>query len=108
LALSLGVAADSNSRLYFLTPITLLHYPGFLLVLAGLISGARFLYIYIFDGGIGHIQSLILAAILIIVGFRVVLMILVSQPISLAKNRQIMEDMRYQSQLTALQKEQRS
>jgi len=42
---------------------------GSLLIFAGLIPGARFLYFDIFKGGIGHIQILILAAIFIIVGF---------------------------------------
>jgi hypothetical protein len=37
------------------------------MILLGMIPGARFVYLYL-KGGAGHIQSLILAAILIIVG----------------------------------------
>jgi glycosyltransferase involved in cell wall biosynthesis len=90
----------------FYRPLRFFTILGSLLILAGLIPGTRFLYFYIFEGGIGHIQSLILAAIFIIVGFQVVLIGFIADLIS--ANRQIIEEMRYQSQLKALQKEQQS
>jgi hypothetical protein len=47
---------------------------GSLLVLLGVLPGIRFLYFFLFTGDrTGHIQSLILSAILIVVGFQVML-----------------------------------
>ena len=43
---------------------------GLLFFLAGLILGIRYLYYYYTGDGIGHIQSLILAAVLLILGCR--------------------------------------
>ena len=39
-----------------------------LLLIGGLLIGSRFIYLYLSGGGQGHIQSLILSAILIIAG----------------------------------------
>jgi glycosyltransferase involved in cell wall biosynthesis len=65
-----------------------------LLVLGGLVGVVRFLYFYITGGGIaGHIQSLILAAVLLIVGFQVFLIGLVADLIGF--NRKILEEMLY-------------
>jgi glycosyltransferase involved in cell wall biosynthesis len=47
---------------------------GSLLITIGLIFIARFLYYYLIGFGRGHIQSLILAAILIIIGFNTIIM----------------------------------
>jgi glycosyltransferase involved in cell wall biosynthesis len=47
---------------------------GGAMILAGLVPGVRFLYFLAQDQGTGHIQSLILAAVLIIVGFQTTLM----------------------------------
>lgn len=60
------------------------------LLVPGLILGLRFLYFYFLNGsGDGHVQSLILAAVLIIVGFQVFLIGLVADLI--ASNRKLME-----------------
>jgi glycosyltransferase involved in cell wall biosynthesis len=59
----------------------------------GLILGVRFLYFYIFGAGAGHIQSLILAAVLLIVGFQMQILGLVAD--LLAANRRLMEDTLY-------------
>ena len=59
----------------------------------GLILGLRFLYFYIFGTGAGHIQSLILAAVLLIVGFQMLILGLVAD--LLAANRRLMEDTLY-------------
>jgi hypothetical protein len=66
---------------------------GFLLILAGMVPGFRFLYFFIFKGSAGHIQSLILSAILLIVGFQVLLIGLVADLISF--NRKILEEVLY-------------
>lgn len=43
-------------------------------IAAGLLLGIRFLYFYIIGEGNGHVQSLILTAILLIVGFQVIML----------------------------------
>jgi len=64
-----------------------------LLVGAALVLGLRFLWFYIGGGGAGHVQSLILAAILSIVGFQVGLIGLVADSVSM--NRKMLEEMVY-------------
>ena len=61
----------------------------------GLILSLRYLYFYLFTpfGGKGHIQSLILAAVLFIVGFQVMVIGLLSDVI--AANRRLLEDTLY-------------
>jgi len=59
----------------------------------GLILGLRFLYFFTFHTGAGHVQSLILAAVLLIVGFQILILGLVAD--LLAANRRLMEDTLY-------------
>ena len=59
----------------------------------GLLLGIRFLFFYFTRGGAGHIQSLILAAVLMIVGFQVAMIGLLSD--LLAANRRLIEDVLY-------------
>ena len=66
---------------------------GLLLILAGMIPGIRFLYFFIVKGSAGYIQSLILSAILLIVGFQVLLIGLVADLIGF--NRKILEEVLY-------------
>lgn len=66
---------------------------GMLLILGGMIPGIRFLINYINGSGTGMIQSLILAAILIIVGFQTLLIGIVADLISF--NRKILEEVLY-------------
>jgi glycosyltransferase involved in cell wall biosynthesis len=63
---------------------------GALFLAGGLILGIRFLYHYAAGAGAGHIQSLILAAILLIVGFQTILIGLVADLISV--NRRLSEE----------------
>jgi glycosyltransferase involved in cell wall biosynthesis len=65
---------------------------GALLIVAGMLPGLRFLYYYVFEPARagGHIQSLILAAILTIIGFQVLLIGLLADMISF--NRKILEE----------------
>jgi len=66
---------------------------GILLLLGGLALGLRFLYFYLIGEGVGHIQSVILSAVLLIIGFQVLLIGLVADLISF--NRKILEDVLY-------------
>jgi glycosyltransferase involved in cell wall biosynthesis len=66
---------------------------GALLLFLGTLPGIRFLYFYFSGSPVGHIQSLILSAILIIVGFQVLLIGLLADII--AFNRKIMEEVLY-------------
>ncbi len=66
---------------------------GVLLILAGCIPGIRFLWFFFTGDKIGHVQSLILAAILIIVGFQILLIGLLADLI--ANNRKMLEETLY-------------
>lgn len=66
---------------------------GTLIFLGGLAISLRFLYFYVTGTGLGHLQSLILSAILMIVGFQVALIGLVADVIS--GNRKLIEDLLY-------------
>ena len=59
----------------------------------GLLAGMRFLYYYVTEGGAGHIQSLILASIMLGVGFQTMLTAFLAD--LLAVNRRLMEDVQY-------------
>jgi hypothetical protein len=63
---------------------------GGLMLIGGTAIGLRFLYFFINGQGAGHVQSLILAAVLLIVGFQVLLIGLVADLIGF--NRRILED----------------
>lgn len=65
-----------------------------LLILAGLILGIRYLVYYFQGSGSGHVQSVILAAVLLIVGFQTFLIGLVADLIS--ANRKLDEEILYQ------------
>ena len=71
-------------------PLRVFTIMGSLITLAGVLTGARFIYFYIIGQGDGKIQSLILAAILMIVGFQVLLIGLLADLISF--NRKINEE----------------
>jgi len=64
-----------------------------ILLLGGLALGGRFLYFYFNGQGSGHLQSVVLAAVLLIVGFQVGLIGLVADLI--AFNRKILEEVLY-------------
>lgn len=63
---------------------------GLVSVAAGLLIGVRFLLNYLADGGAGHVQSLILAAVLLLAGFMTMLIGLVADLI--ASSRALVED----------------
>lgn len=83
-------------RIYMMyEPIKTFFLIGGTIFSGGLILSLRFLYYYLFTpyGGQGHIQSLILAAVLFIVGFQVMVIGLLSDLI--ADNRRLLEDTLY-------------
>ncbi len=63
---------------------------GVAILLCGVALGGRFLWYYFSGGGDGHVQSLILAAILIMLGFHAILIAFLADLI--AANRKILED----------------
>jgi len=66
---------------------------GSLLILAGTILVLRFLYFYIIGQGGGHVQSVVLSAIFLIIGFQILLIGLLADLIS--GNRKILEEVLY-------------
>ncbi|MFC1662938.1 glycosyltransferase family 2 protein [Patescibacteria group bacterium] len=66
---------------------------GGLLSLVGSIFIIRFLYYYFSDGGQGHVQSLIIAAVLIIVGFQVIILGFIASAIGWS--RKLLEEILY-------------
>ena len=75
---------------------------GFILLLGGLALGGRFLYFYIIGEGSGHLQSVVLAAVLLIIGFQVLLIGLVADLIGF--NRKILEEILYRTKQLELLK----
>lgn len=66
---------------------------GGILILGGLALVGRFLYFYFNGIGTGHVQSLLVSAVLLIVGFQVILIGLVADLIGF--NRKILEELLY-------------
>ncbi|HLE16137.1 MAG TPA: glycosyltransferase family 2 protein [Anaerolineales bacterium] len=74
-------------------PLRVFSILSLVLISGGLVLSLRFLYFYLIGQGSGHIQSVILAAVLLIVGFQVFLIGLVADLIGF--NRKILEDLLY-------------
>lgn len=66
---------------------------GIVMILIGAVPALRFIYFYLSGSGAGHIQSLIFAAVFLIVGFQVLLIGLLADLIGL--NRKLLEDLLY-------------
>ena len=64
-----------------------------ILMLAGVVPLIRFLAIYLSSGGGGHVQSLIAGAVLLLVGFQVLVLSLLASAI--AWNRKMLEEILY-------------
>ena len=76
-------------RIYALyEPLKVFWRIGAACIAAGGVIGARFLYYYLTRGGAGHVQSLILAAVLLIVGFQTMLIGLVADLIGASRSLQ--------------------
>ena len=65
--------------------------PGALLFLAGLLVGLRFLWFFVTDGGVGHVQSLILAALALGLGAGLVLVGFLADLVSV--NRKLLQSL---------------
>jgi glycosyltransferase involved in cell wall biosynthesis len=74
-------------------PLKVFTYIGLVVFGAGFAISLRFLYYYFTGDGLGHLQSLILSAVLMIVGFQVLLIGLLADVIS--GNRKLIEDLVY-------------
>ena len=75
---------------------------GSIFILGGLAVTGRFIYYYLIGQGSGHLQSVILAAILLIVGFQVILIGLVADLIGF--NRKILEEILFRTKQMELLK----
>jgi glycosyltransferase involved in cell wall biosynthesis len=84
-------SASTIIRIYTMyRPLKAFLYLASLLFLAGLALGGRFLYYHLTEDNTGHVQSLILAAVLLIVAFVVLLGGLLADLVS--ANRKLLED----------------
>ena len=84
------------ARIYAMyEPLKVFTYIGLVLFAPGLLLSMRFLYAYFtdFTGGGRYVQSLIISAVLMIVGFQVLLIGLLADVIS--ANRKLLEDLVY-------------
>jgi glycosyltransferase involved in cell wall biosynthesis len=87
-------SAATIVRIYAMyEPLKVFSYIGSAIFAVGLAITARFIYYYFTGQGRGHVQSLIIAAVLMIVGFQVLLIGLVSDMIS--GSRKLLEDLVY-------------
>lgn len=71
-------------------PLRLFMRAGVVTTVLGVLVGCRFLFYYLLDGGTGKVQSLLLAVLLLIVGFLLMVVGLVADLIS--ANRRLLED----------------
>jgi len=76
-------------------PLRVFTIAGLLMIAMGTLPGFRFLYLKYIGQGVGHVQSLILGAILIMVGFQVLLIGLLADLIGF--NRKILEELLYRT-----------
>ena len=88
-------SAATIVRIYAMyEPLKVFTYIGLTIFGTGVAGGIRFLYYLAFvNRGTGHLQSLILSAVLMIVGFQVILIGLLADVIS--ANRKLLEDLVY-------------
>ncbi len=95
----LALQAVTIVRFYTMyRPLRVFMTAGGILIAGALILGLRFLYFYMIGRGAGHVQSLILAAILSIVGFQLGLIGLVAELVRL--NRRMLEEVVYRARGT--------
>lgn len=81
-------------------PLKVFSYIGGTVFGVGFLISLRFLYYYLTGTGLGHLQSLILSAVLMMIGFQVVLIGLVADLIS--GSRKLLEDLLYRVRLLEL------
>ncbi len=90
----LKASAATIVRIYAMyEPLKVFSGIGLVFFAVGFAISVRFLYYYVTGAGLGHLQSLILSAVLLIVGFQIALIGLVADVIS--GNRKLIEDLLY-------------
>ena len=77
-------------------PFKLFSTLGSIAIFIGILIGSRFLYFYFMYGGEGKIQSLILSAVMVIIGVQFIILALVSDLI--ASNRRLIEGYSFTNQ----------
>lgn len=103
----LKASAATIVRIYAMyEPLKVFGSIGLAVFCSGVAIGLRFLYYYYYDtiAARGHLQSLILAAVLMIVGFQVALIGLLADVIS--GNRKLLEDVLYRVRRLELENDQ--
>ncbi|MBU0702274.1 MAG: glycosyltransferase family 2 protein [Chloroflexi bacterium] len=100
----LALSAVTIVRFYIMyRPMRVFTAIGGALLTSGLVLGARFLYYFLAGYGAGKVQSLILAAILTIIGFQVCLIGLIADLVRL--NRKMLEETLYRVRRMELSRE---
>ncbi len=90
----IGRSISTIIRIYTMyRPLRMFTYIGSMILFVGVMMGVRFIYFYYSGSGSGHVQSLILSAVLLIVGFQIVMIGLLADII--ASNRRLIEDVLY-------------
>jgi hypothetical protein len=72
-------------------PIRMFSSLGLIFIVAGLYPMLRFIFYYVTDGSSGHIQSLIMGSVLLIVGFQILILSLLAS--ALSWNRRMIEEL---------------
>ena len=87
-------SAATIVRIYAMyEPLKVFTYIGVTVFAVGLAVSVRFLVYWVMNEGAGHVQSLVLSAVLLIVGFQILLIGLLADVIS--GNRKLIEDLLY-------------
>jgi glycosyltransferase involved in cell wall biosynthesis len=92
-------SVNTITRAYLLfRPLRVLGTAGLLIFAAGLFLLGRFLYFYFtIPGPTGHVQSLLVGGVLVLLGFQVIIIALISDLV--AANRRLLEDVLYRIKL---------
>ncbi len=91
-------SAKTILRIYALyRPLRFFATVGLLLFIPGFALGGRFLYYYIIGNGTGHVQSLILAAVLMLLGFQIMIFGVLADLIG--ANRKLIQETLYRARL---------
>ena len=77
-------------------PFRFFAYIGSILFIIGFLLGLRFVYYYLIGEGDGHVQSVILSGVFLVIGFQTFLVAFLAD--LLAANRKLIEDVRYRLQ----------
>ncbi len=78
---------------------------GLIFLSAGFLFGIRYIYFMLMGSGVGHIQSVILAGVLIGIGFQVVLVAFIAD--LLGVNRKLLEEIQYRLRKMEIDKKSR-